>query len=394
MFLGLAGLLILAAATPAEAHLPPPLTFSISVDAEEVTWRLSLNAAVYEEWLPFEARALIDAEEAEQAGAKAAVAALFAESGRLTIDGIPVQPVVRKLEFVQFQDHMVDWEYVGITLAFSTKGKPRQVTFTWRNYDGGLGGYFDRVESEIDGFGEMSYYVFREREPEYTYHVPHARRASAGPRLPRDDGPTLFVIPVLSWGILLLLLVGVPLLGVFRVGRGPSWLVVSVGLTLAITLSGAARTEIVSPWAARFQRPAEAEAKDILEVLLRNVYRAFDHQTEDLVYATLDESVRGDLLTDIYLEVYQGLVLEDQGGAICRIQKVDLVEQQIYFPDDENTPRFDSRCRWRVTGRVDHANHWHIRVNEYEAVFTVTSLEGRWKIARMRVLARERVADE
>ena len=172
----------------AEAHLPPPITFSFAVDAEEVTWEVTLSAGLFEEWLPFEAQKVVAI--AERGGDEydellAAVGDWFQEWGRVAVDDIPVRGLVRKVAYTQFMDHMTTWEFVILRMGYPTKGKPRRVHVTWTNYDGGLGGYFDRIDTEVDGFGETEYHVVRAREPEFTWHAPRAKPIPRRLRLPR-----------------------------------------------------------------------------------------------------------------------------------------------------------------------------------------------------------------
>ncbi len=380
------------------AHLPPPITFSFAVDAEEVTWEMTVSVGIFEEWLPpFAARDITAI--AEEGGARyaeltTAAGEMFARWGHVEIDGIPVRGVVRKVVFEEYMDHMTTWEFVMIRVGYPTKGKPRQVRIAWTHYNGGLGGYFDRIESEIDGFGETNYQVLRAREPEFIWHAPRAKPIPRRLRLPESGGPPRVYVPLVSWGILAVLLLLVPILGLAGTRRGVAWGIAAAGMALALGFADTARTEIPLPFGPSFERPSEDEAEYLFEALLRNVYRAFDHDTEDAIYDTLEESVRGDLLSDIYLEVYEGLILEEEGGAVSTIKRVEIVEQKVLFPADEHARHFDVRARWQVTGRVDHAGHWHVRVNEYVAVFTLTLEDERWKLAKMHVLARERVDED
>ena len=79
------------------------------------------------------------------------------------------------------------------------------------------------------------------------------------------------------------------------------------GTGVAVLLAGVG-------WATRAPEVPEGERAAILvEGLLRDVYRAFDHRDEERIYDTLARSVTGELLERTYLEVRQGLVLANQG---------------------------------------------------------------------------------
>ncbi|MCP4777651.1 MAG: hypothetical protein GY880_25810, partial [Planctomycetaceae bacterium] len=100
----------------------------------------------------------------------------------------------------------------------------------------------------------------------------------------------------------------------------------------------------------------EAEAKDIVGLLLRNIYHAFDYRKESLVYDKLEISLSGDILKEAYLQTRQQIELEDQGGAQVKIDQVILKHQQIDALDDDG---FSCRCRWIASGTIGHWGHIH-----------------------------------
>ena len=91
-----------------------------------------------------------------------------------------------------------------------------------------------------------------------------------------------------------------------RLDPGP-WLSICLGLTLPNRATDERTTEIVSS-------------------LLHNIYRAFDFRGEENIYDVLDQSVSGDLLTDIYLETRRGLELASQGGARAKVKEIEMLE--------------------------------------------------------------------
>ena len=109
-----------------------------------------------------------------------------------------------------------------------------------------------------------------------------------------------------------------------------------------------------------YSRPLQAHTgQDVFEALHRNIYRAFDYDSESDVYDTLAKSVTGDLLDDVYAEVHLSLVMQNEGGAVCKIQRVDVLEKEVLPPDDPQAPYFRLRARWKVEGKVGHHGHTH-----------------------------------
>jgi len=140
--------------------------------------------------------------------------------------------------------------------------------------------------------------------------------------------------------------------------------------------------------------PEEAEAREIFAELHGNVYRAFDYETEDAIYEALARSVAGELLDDIYKEVYRSLVDRDSGGALCRIENVEILRSEMETVAEDSIldhARFRMSCDWRVVGVVQHWGHAHRRTNEYGAVYTLESFEDEWRISGVEMRDQKRV---
>jgi hypothetical protein len=130
-------------------------------------------------------------------------------------------------------------------------------------------------------------------------------------------------------------------------------------------------------------RPAVAES------LLRNVYRAFDYHTESDIYDALARSVQGDLLADLYLKIKQGLIMQEQGGAVAHVQEVNVVHTEP--AEGKSKDGFTERVTWQVEGTVEHWGHIHMRVNEYSAELEIEPAGGFWKITAMNVSRQSQV---
>ena len=150
-------------------------------------------------------------------------------------------------------------------------------------------------------------------------------------------------------------------------------------------LAAGAIARCVDPFA-KPTPPETGEARAaIFAALHQNIYRAFDYKTESDVYDTLEQSIGGPLLTEIYLQIQKGLKMQEQGGAIARVREVKIVDgrssRHVKRPARHwRTADFPYPCRWTVRGTVEHWGHIHTRENEYEAVFTVEPLDSGWKI--------------
>ena len=133
----------------------------------------------------------------------------------------------------------------------------------------------------------------------------------------------------------------------------------------------------------------EKSREAVAESLLRNVYRAFDYHSESDIYDALARSVQGDLLADLYLKIKQGLIMQEQGGAVARVQEVKVVKTEPAEGKSKNG--FAERVTWQVEGTVEHWGHIHTRVNEYSADLEIEPADGSWKITAMNVARQSQV---
>ena len=138
------------------------------------------------------------------------------------------------------------------------------------------------------------------------------------------------------------------------------------------------------------QSAADDRARTALaETLLRNIYRGFDYRSESDIYDALAQSVAGDLLTDLYLKIKQGLTVQEQGGAVARVKEVKVTKSEPAA--DKVEGGFVERVTWQVTGTIEHWGHIHTRINEYTADVGVTPQDGAWKIVSLKVVEQSNV---
>ncbi len=147
---------------------------------------------------------------------------------------------------------------------------------------------------------------------------------------------------------------------------------------------------------------SKTRAKKVFVSLHQNIYRAFDYSDKSDLYDALAESVAGDLLIDVYKEVYQNLLVRDDLGRRCEIKSVEMLECKILPPlnqkrqnrkKEENT-QYRAKCRWKVEGYVLHTGHTHLRINEYSAIYTVSEVEENWKITSSKILSQRRIEEK
>ena len=87
------------------------------------------------------------------------------------------------------------------------------------------------------------------------------------------------------------------------------------------------------------------------------------------------------------------MILSEEGGAICKIERVEILESHMQAAPEErgaNLP-FRMSCKWRVLGLVEHLGHVHRRINEYSAIYTLTPSGNQWKISGVEMTDQQRV---
>jgi len=133
----------------------------------------------------------------------------------------------------------------------------------------------------------------------------------------------------------------------------------------------------------------EKSRQSVAESLLRNVYRAFDYHSESDIYDALAGSAQGDLLADLYLKIRQGLIMQEQGGAVARVREVKVLRTEP--AETKSKSGFAARVTWQVEGTVEHWGHIHTRVNEYSADLEIEPVGPFWKITSMNVSRQDQI---
>ncbi|MDJ0846587.1 MAG: hypothetical protein QNJ08_20415 [Crocosphaera sp.] len=134
---------------------------------------------------------------------------------------------------------------------------------------------------------------------------------------------------------------------------------------------------------------SEEEAQTIFSHLLKNIYRAFDFREESDVYDKLAISLEGDLLTDVYLQTNKSMELENQGGAVATVKKVEVTEVKKERASSGGKVAF--RTKWIASGTLEHWGHSHNRQNQYDAILTLSPVNGVWKITDIELLEETRI---
>ncbi len=329
----------------------------------------------------------------------------FAEHCPVLIDGIVVTPVLEDIQFEPMENQVnlgavSNFVMAYFLLHYPVKTKPKTVDITWDIFlpdhvneivpdtPDPTGHTPQTVDSIFFTYGDLDLMTLTPEEPNYIWHTPDpilsvdAQRRlelasdAAATREPREFS--------LAWPLASLLLLGALLTGWKR--RLP--------LALGCTIASLAVAAAYRPLTIHLKPPAESltesEAMQRFQDLHQNIYRAFDYDTDEAIYDTLAQSVSGDLLDEIYRNVYTSLVMKDEGGAVCRVKRLEYLDCQP-APLDPDQSGFAFDTHWRVHGLVQHWGHTHERVNEYQARYQLSQTNGLWMIAAVDISQEKRL---
>jgi hypothetical protein len=369
-----------------------PIMGFLYVDAFEVRQEIIARPKDLQQWVDLGLDGVEVIPVRRQAEIKAKVAAFLAGRNPVRVDGELREPVLDRINFVRrtlrttgVVDPPEDLPVVSATLGaifvYPVTGLPQEVTMEWQLF----GDRFPAVPTvATDEAGGLPFTVTADDPVLRWENFLVNPKSTALVDLAPPPEPRRVDVPVATviCALLAVVLAFFPVRPRMRIGA------VVVLVIAGAVLMPYGRLAVRSPGAGDASVTA-GDAREIVAALLRNVYRAFDYRSEDVIYNALERSAAGDLLTDIYLETRASLELENQGGARARVTDVEVLNAETTnLPDEVG---FETRCTWIVAGSVGHWGHIHQRRNQYEAVLTVKPVDGAWKVTALDLLTERRL---
>ncbi len=380
-------------------HESALMTF-LYVEPYEVRHEILTRVKDLEEWMDLGLRGdeFIEVDELEPL--KQRIGEFMLSKNPVTIDGVPGEPILDRtnyvtvgitgIQIVEAPERLeISTAIVGVILSYIHEGIPQEVAVDWELFT-------DQVErvpaTSTDPAGPLPTFIYPDDNVHTwtnylkNYTLPTVEAVAVKGSVGQLE------IPVVSagGGVLLLLLLVVIM---SRRKRGESNRGPAVAAVLLFAISAAAwpflRLSIDRPAALAGTLRAE-QSTVLVETLLKNVYRAFDFREEDDVYDKLALTVSGDLLADIYLQSRQSLAVQQAGGAQAKVKELEIQEAVATRSDGEELG-YDVRAKWTAMGTVGHWGHTHIRQNLYDAILTIRSVDGVWKITGMEILEETRI---
>lgn len=318
----------------------------------------------------------------------------------LLVDGKALKPILDRSNYVKVsltgiqllekpERLEVASAIIGVIISYVTDGMPQQVTVDWDLFT-------DQVQrvpatatdpaGPLPGFLTPDDNVHSWTNYLKTYRIPTVETVAVEGWLGDIEMPWLSVLcgllalPLLLWVLL-------------RWRRSQPISAALGGLMVLVIIAAIAwpyaRMTLARPPAIAAELPPD-QARELLQLLLKNVYRAFDFRDEEDVYDKLALSVSGDLLADIYLQNRRAFSIQKAGGAQARIKSVEI-QQAVAKRVDDRPLAYAIKADWTAQGTVGHWGHIHTRRNRYNAVVTVEAVDDSWKITGLEVLEEQRV---
>ena len=320
------------------------------------------------------------------------------EQEKVLIDGKSYKPILDRVAFVEssmLRSRFIDQPeriplntaMIGVVITYLHEGMPQEVTAECNLFS-------ERIQqvpsSMIDPAGPFPYTltpddnVLKWTNFLKNYTIPTVDMVGVA------DKHKGLAVPLGSVACLLLL---IPVaLGIRSRKRAARSLKPMLGLAVVLVAVAVVLLPLfqIPLGTARASRITEDDARAILDSLLKNVYRAFDFRDEEDVYDKLAISVSGNLLEEIYLQHRKSMVVEKAGGAQARVKEIEIQAVRVEeSPEKDNA--LDFRAQWTVLGTVGHWGHIHNRQNLYDAILTMTPVDGSWKIIDLELLEEKRI---
>jgi hypothetical protein len=328
-----------------------------------------------------------------QPGLKEQIAAFLLTQMELTVDGEKVVPQLQRINFLKRTlkssiviDPPEELDAISATLgviySVPTESLPQEAALTWNLFSPKM--QVVRAAA-TDEAGPLPYKLMPDDNVLVWKNFLKNPTIPMIKAVPPPITSKLFRIPV---GTVLCLIILIPLMRTLHREKGKRSAFAGGAALLGCAVFIYPFLSFTVPLSVK-PKLSDTAATEVVSGLLKNVYTSFDFRDENTIYDALDQSLVGDLLTDVYLETKKSLVLQSQGGAQVKVKAVSL--EQADFKPLGKDDGFSVRCTWNVMGSVGHWGHIHQRTNRYDAELSIQPIDGQWKITRLEVLQEQRV---
>ena len=381
-------------------HHKSALMSYLYVEPYEVRHEILTRVRDMEQWMDLDLRGREYIEVDEWESLKKNIGEFLLMKNKVLVDGKPLRPILDRTDYVKvaltgiqllLQPERLDLStaIVGVKFVYLTQGLPKEVTVDWELFT-------DKIKrvpaTSIDPAGPLlSFVTPDDRIHKWTnflknYKIPQVAEVVVA------DSLTKFNVPIGSViSLSLLLLVGWQAKMQRQRSKSirPQLVTGTVLLAATLVLSPFMHVSIGRP-AIMTPKLGKTVATELMQSLLKNVYRAFDFRREEDVYDKLAVSVSGDLLSEVYLQNRKSFAVQRAGGAQAKVKEVEILEVAMQ-PHPDRPLALTFKSTWTALGTVGHWGHVHMRKNQYEANLTVEPVDGVWKITGLEMIEEKRI---
>ena len=376
------------------------LMIYLYVEPYEVRNEILVRVKDLEQWMDLGLKGEKFIEISEFEALKKKIGAFLLEHSRVLIDGKKHKPILDRVSFVKYtmtrtffidkpERMLLNTAMIGVIVTYITKGIPQEVKVDWDLFS-------DKIQkvptTAVDPAGPFPSYLTPEDHVLTWTNFLKTYKIPTVVEIPVDASLTKMGVSLGSALCLILLIV----LLYFTFKRRKQGLKIRLQLGFALLLvTGCVllypflQVPVARP-AVLIPKIADDKAMALLGDLLKNVYRAFDFREEEDLYDRLATSVHGDLLTDIYLQNRESMVVTQAGGAKGKVKDIDILNVSVKQLDDRPLALV-FHSKWTAMGSVGHWGHIHTRKNQYDANITVEPVDGVWKITELELLDEKRI---
>lgn len=355
-------------------------------DEQGVRVEVLVPLLVLDRWmdLPFDEDGRLTVE--AQQRIRPQVAEVIGATHTMEIDGQSVEPRLQRIQFhgpfaedlamdaPEQEVHRMNGR-AGVILRYPVRDVPHAFRMQWKNLEGVPNIPVSVYRYDMPRFGTF----FGRQTDIYEWEEPERRtRPEARPRPAPPARPTV-AVPAASAG-LLLGAVALLVLGASGAVRRRLTLPLAV-LCVAVAWFGRswAVVDVPRPGAPTPQLD-EDEVGEVFASLQDNLYRAFRFAKEEQIYDALAAEAAPELVEPLYFQVLDSLRMEDQGGAVSRVDSVDRLSLETIRQESGPRPLVELDAEWLVKGTVEHWGHIHSRTHRHRARFELTGEGGTWKV--------------
>ncbi len=369
------------------------------IEPYEVRHETLIRVKDLEQWMDLDLQGdeFIEIDEFESL--KKRVGEFLLQHSNVLIDGKGLRPILDRTSFVKYtmtrtyfieqpERLLLSTAMIGVIVTYLTEGIPQEVVVDWELFS-------ERIQqvptNAVDPAGPFPSFI----TPDDNLFVwTNYLKNYTIPTVENVTIPEEFLSFPLPLGSVLCLLFLLPVAWQIKTRRAQSRSPrLQYGLLILFVVGGVLLYPI---WQIPVAKPAvmapkieEEQAVQMLDTMLKNVYRAFDFREEEDVYDKLEISVSGDLLTEIYLQNRQSFEVRQAGGAQAKVKEIEVLDVSVEQLKDRFGLAFTTS--WTALGTVGHWGHIHTRQNQYEAIISVEPVDGSWKITDLDLLKEKRI---